>query len=90
MKATELLQLGKEVQDVIQAWVDPEMTKGKMAEAQELGVNLWNLQAKFPEVKEHMKEFLVWTATGAQLETMREYFTGDWVEWDLDLFTETA
>jgi len=84
MKATELLKLGKEAQDVIQAWTDPEMTKGKFTEAQELGVNLWNLQEKFPEIKSHMKEFLAWVGTGVQLETMREYMT-DWVEWDIVL-----
>lgn len=86
MKATTLLRIGKDAQDVIQAWVDPEMTKGKIAETQELGVTLWNLQDKFPEIKGHIKEVLVWAVTGAQLETMREYFTGDWVEWDLPFF----
>lgn len=90
MKASLLLTLGKEAQDVIQAWISPEMTKGKLAEAQDLGVNLWNLQEKYPEIAGHIKEFLAWTATGAQLETMREYFCGDWVEWDLPLFVEPA
>lgn len=89
MKATTILALGKEAQDVIQAWIDPAMTKGKLAEAQDLGVNLWNLQDKYPEIKGHLKEFIAWTVTGAQLETMKEYFTADgWIEWDLNLFVE--
>jgi hypothetical protein len=83
MKATILLKLGKEAQDVIQAWIDPEMTKGKIVEMKELGGTLWNLQAKFPEIKDHMKDFLAWVGTGVQLETMREYMTG-WVEWDIE------
>ena len=84
MKATELLKLGKEAQDVIQAWTDPEKTKGKIAEMQDLGTNLWNLQARFPEIKDHMKDFLLWVFTGMQLETMREYMS-EWVEWDIPL-----
>lgn len=90
IKASYLLQLGKEVQDVIQAWVDPEMTKGKLAEAQDLAPHLWNLGEQFPEIKTHLKEFMLWVAAGAQLETMKEYFAGDFVEWDLEVFGETG
>jgi len=90
VKASELLGIGKEAQDLIQAWTDPEMTKGKIAEAQDLGAKLWNLQAKFPEIQGHLREFLSWVAAGAGLESLREYGSGDWVEWDLPLFVEPA
>ena len=66
------------------------MTKGKLAEAQDLGLKLRNCQDRFPEIKDHLKEFLGWIGAGMQLETMREYFTGGWVEWDLPLFAETG
>jgi len=85
MKASLLLKLGKEFQDVIQAWTDPEMTKGKLAETQDVGVALWNLQERYPEIKAHMKEFIMLVATGAQLETMKEY-ASEWVEWDIEPF----
>ena len=86
--ASELLTLGKEAQDVVQAWVNPEMTKGKIAEAQDLGVNLWNCQEHFPGISGHLREFFAWVAMGASLESMREYLTGEWVEWDLPLFID--
>lgn len=89
MKASELLELGKDAQDVIQAWVDPAMTKGKMAEMSELGGKLWNVQERWPEIKDHWKDFMGWVAAGAGLESLREY-AGEWVEWDLPLFLESA
>ena len=85
MSAKELLTLGKESQDLIQAWADPEKTKGFFSESQDLALGLWNAQEKFPALKLHWKEFMAWIAAGAMLESMREYF-GDWVDWDVDLF----
>lgn len=87
MNATTLLEIGKDAQDLIQAWADPEKTKGWIAEATDLGTSLWNVQAQFPEIADHWKEFMAWIALGAQMETMKEYFTGDWVVWDLPFFT---
>ena len=85
IKASTLLVLGKEAQDVIQAWVDPDMTKGKIAEMNDLAPQLWNLSAKFPAIGKNIKEFFAWIAQGISLETMREYFSDDLVEWDLEL-----
>jgi len=90
MKVSELLKLGKDAQDVVQAWIDPEMTKGKISEAQDLGIGLWNCKDKYPEIEGHMRDFILWIAAGAQLESMREYLGGDWLEWDLPLFVEPA
>ena len=87
ISAKVLLTLGKESQDLIQAWADPEKTKGFFAESQDLALGLWNVQEKFPTLKLHWKEFMGWIATGAQLESMKEYFS-DFVEWDIDLFNE--
>jgi len=86
--ASVLLQLGKEAQDLIQAWADPEKTKGFFAEANDLASNLWNASQNWPEIKEHWKEFFAWISQGMTLETMREYMSGDWVEWDLPIFNE--
>ena len=88
IKASELLQVGKEAQDVIQAWVDPEMTKGRMAEAEDLAPTLWNLAGDYPEIKTHMWQFFSFVSAGGGLESLREYATGDWVEWDLPIFNE--
>ena len=87
IKASVLLTLGKDAQDLIQAWTDPEKTKGFFAEAEDLATSLWNCQQQYPEIKANWKEFMGWLLTGAQMETMREYF-GDWVEWDLPIFVE--
>jgi len=88
VKASVLLRLGKEAQDVIQSWIDPEMTKGKMAEVEDLAPNLWNLADDYPEIKEHVREFMSFVFSGAGLESLREYAAKDWVEWDLPIFNE--
>ena len=88
IKATQLLTLGKEAQDLIQAWIDPTKTKGWISEATDLGTNLWNLQETFPEIADHWKEFIQWALAGMALETLREYSSAGWVEWDLPIFLD--
>lgn len=85
--ASTILQAGKEVQDLIQCAMDPDKTEGYFAEAQDLWPILWNMKDKFPVISDHVLEFLAFVQAGAELESLKEY-CGDWIEWDVDIFTE--
>lgn len=88
--ASEMLKLGKESQDLIQAFFDPEFTEGKLSEAMQLGKYGWNIGAKYPQLrdKRNILKVLLWVSAGGGLESLREYCSYDadgmpMIEWDL-------
>ena len=72
MSEATFKQAGKEVQDIIQAFVDPEMTKGKLTEISEAATTLWNLQGQFSTTP--VKTIVMRILIGMLDETVEEYF----------------
>ena len=63
---------GKELVDVVQAFIDPEMTEGKLKEIQEAGLALWNLAEAFPGMD--LKAVVLRVILGAANDVADDYF----------------
>ena len=81
-KLSEALRVGKEFQDVPQAFVDPEKTKGKLTELQEAAGAAMGLVDDLEAIKAAPLAFGIATGAGAALESLREY-AGDTIEFDI-------
>ena len=64
-------QAGKELQDLVQAFIDPSATKGKLAELEEAAIALWNLKDQIPEMD--IKAVMIHLLVGALKETAHDY-----------------
>ena len=81
-KLSEALRVGKEFQDVPQAFTDPERTQGKLTELREaIGAGA-GLSDDIEAIRENPLAFGVATGAGAALESLREY-AGDTIEFDI-------
>lgn len=65
-------QAGKELQDVIQAFVDPGVQLDKLQEIGEAARALWNLADRLPSMDK--RALVVHVLAGALRETASEYF----------------
>jgi len=72
MYEQEFQKAGKEVQDIIQALVDPNVSMDKSKEIVEGVTALWNLKDKVP--MNDIRDVIIHVLLGALQETATEYF----------------
>ncbi len=71
--STELFrQAGKELADVVEAFVDPQVDQSKFQEIQEAAIALWNLKDKFGETA--VKSLIYHVLLGALEDVGEDYF----------------